>query len=76
MGRDSIDPFSQDPQKGCFVLCKTSNPSSSQVQGLVCSGRSARCVYEEIAHLAQTWNENDNIGLVVGATDVEVRGLL
>lgn len=70
MGRDSIDPFSQDPVKGCFVLCKTSNSSSGDLQTLKCTSQGT-LLYEKVALLAQTWNQNNNIGLVVGATDIE-----
>jgi uridine monophosphate synthetase len=28
-------------------------------------------LYEHVAHLAQTWNTKNNIGLVVGATHIE-----
>ncbi len=34
LGRDSIEPFLSDPQKGVFLLCKTSNPGSADLQDL------------------------------------------
>ena len=34
MGVDSVAPFTADPAKGVFVLCKTSNPSSGELQAL------------------------------------------
>jgi orotidine 5'-phosphate decarboxylase subfamily 2 len=70
MGRDSVEPFSKDATKGVFVLCKTSNPTSNEVQtlGVVGGGR----VFEAVALAATTtWNSNSNVGLVVGATDRE-----
>ena len=75
MGFDSIEPFTKDRKKGTWILCKTSNPGSNDLQILPTSetlegGGSA--VYEHVAHFASNvWNANDNVGLVVGATDVE-----
>lgn len=69
MGLDSVKPFSENKSKGCFVLCKTSNPSSKDMQELTVNGQ---YLYQHVAKLADDWNENNNIGLVVGATDVEV----
>ena len=69
MGRDSITPFLNDIKKGCFVLCKTSNPSSSELQSVYLDGEER--VFERVARLADGWNTNDNVGLVVGATDIE-----
>jgi len=77
MGWDSLAPFA-DPAgkygatKGAFVLCKTSNPSSSQIQMLKIVGEH-RCVFERVAMLTvpgQDWNQHSNVGLVVGATDI------
>ncbi len=65
MGLDSIAPFISDPKKGAFILCKTSNPSAKDFQDLLCSNKK---VFELVAEKCFTLNENDNIGLVVGAT--------
>src|SRR5512136_1035970 len=32
LGKDSIDPFIQNSEKGVFLLCKTSNPGSGDLQ--------------------------------------------
>ncbi|KAH8607033.1 Orotidine 5' phosphate decarboxylase HUMPS family Phosphoribosyl transferase domain [Trypanosoma vivax] len=67
MGGDSLSPFIKYASKGVFVLCKTSNRGSSELQGLQINGRH---LYEAVAeHAETTWNLNQNIGLVVGATD-------
>ncbi len=67
LGYDSIAPFLQDPGKGVFLLCKTSNPGSGDLQDLpVEDGRYT--LYEKVALLAAGWNTRDNLGLVVGAT--------
>merc|ERR1719310_2493335 len=53
MGWDSLAPF-VDPtkgygaEKGAFVLCKTSNPSSADIQTLKTVG-DGLCVFERIA---------------------------
>ena len=69
LGKDSIDPFIQNPEKGIFLLCKTSNPGSGDVQDLLLESGDALHIH--IAKLAQQWNTKNNIGLVVGATHIE-----
>jgi uridine monophosphate synthetase len=82
LGKDSIEPFIQKSEKGVFLLCKTSNPGSGDLQDLavtidngpstMVNGRpSTVYLYEHVAHLAQQWNTKNNIGLVVGATHIE-----
>lgn len=71
LGKDSIEPFLNNPAKGVFLLCKTSNPGSSDLQDLTVQGAKGAppmTLFETVAMLAQSWNENNNIGLVVGAT--------
>jgi uridine monophosphate synthetase len=70
LGYDSLEPFLADPAHGVFLLCKTSNPGSVDLQDLRLSG-SGLNLYEELAHKAQAWNLQDNLGLVVGATHPE-----
>lgn len=71
MGADSVEPFVRGrPERGCFVLCKTSNPSANDFQALRVAP-SARLLFEEVALKCEQWNTEDNVGLVVGATDVE-----
>ena len=72
LGQDAVAPFIQNPVKGVFLLCKTSNPGSADLQNLrVQSGAESLYLYEHVARLAQNWNAHDNIGLVVGATHPE-----
>ena len=69
MGKDSIEPFSKDPEKGVFILCKTSNPSGLDFQNLkIDDGLS---LFEKVALWANDLNHKDNIGLVVGATALQ-----
>ena len=74
LGKDSIDPFLQNSEKGAFLLCKTSNAGSGDLQDVNVVGADGRPrvpLYVHVAHLAQSWNTKNNIGLVVGATHVE-----
>lgn len=66
LGRDSLEPFLANQEKGVFVLCKTSNPGSGDLQDLTLA--SGETLYTHVASLAQGWNTKKNIGLVVGAT--------
>ena len=65
MGKDSIIPFLKNPEKGVYILCRTSNPSATDFQNQKIDGR---YLYEKIASWANTLNQNDNVGLVIGAT--------
>jgi uridine monophosphate synthetase len=69
LGRDAIEPFLQDPERGVFLLCKTSNPGSDDLQSLTLNNGDA--LYVHLARLAAQWNMHANLGLVVGATDPE-----
>jgi uridine monophosphate synthetase len=84
LGKDSIDPFLTNQEKGVFLLCKTSNPGAGDLQDMMVDvGASLvdaqngqgqaqpQPLYIHVAHLAQTWNTRNNIGLVVGATQPE-----
>ena len=68
MGEDSITPFIENKSKGVFVLCLTSNKSARDIQ-LIFDGNSN--IYNHVSNLASKLNNNDNIGLVVGATKPE-----
>jgi orotidine-5'-phosphate decarboxylase len=65
LGRDSLEPFIRRPDRGVFVLCRTSNAGSGDVQELSVGGRP---LYLEVAAKCREWNTNGNIGLVAGAT--------
>jgi len=72
MGYDSIEPYLAYPDKGAFLLCRTSNPSGADLQGqrlAGADGRPGEFLYEHIARLANgPWNRSGQLGLVVGAT--------
>lgn len=69
LGYDALEPFLHEPQNGVFLLCKTSNPGSGDLQDLTTlTSHGAKPLYEHVAYLAQSWNTRNNLGLVVGAT--------
>jgi len=75
LGKDSIEPFIQNPEKGVFLLCKTSNAGSMDLQNLLVlplGSDSPMPLYNYVAHIAQEWNVNNNIGIVVGATHPQI----
>ena len=75
-GIDGIKPFIEDAKKfnkGIFILVKTSNPSSSELQDLMLE--EGKTIYERVAELVNDWgsdligeNGYSSVGAVVGAT--------
>ena len=75
LGTDGIQPFINDCNKfgkSIFVLVKTSNKSSGEIQDLLFEGKP---LYEKVAMLVNEWgsktmgqNGYSNVGAVVGAT--------
>ena len=76
MGTDCVKPFIEDCKKynkGLFILVKTSNPSSGELQDL--NLESGEEVYTRVAKLVENWGEElrgeynySSIAAVVGAT--------
>lgn len=71
LGIDGIKPFTKEG-KGIFVLVKTSNPSSGQLQDVLAGDET---IYEKMAKLVNEWGKEyignygySNVGAVVGAT--------
>ncbi|EOD01300.1 orotidine-5'-phosphate decarboxylase [Caldisalinibacter kiritimatiensis] len=78
LGEDSITPFTEycDLNKGIFILAKTSNKSSEDLQDLISEDKR---IYEIVAEHIKKWGEKyigDNgyssVGAVIGATYPEV----
>ncbi len=67
MGTDSIMPFIENKEYGAYLLCLTSNSSALDFQYNQSNGSH---LYEDVVRLASKLN-NDNLGLVVGATKNE-----
>lgn len=78
LGIDSIEPYLEDCaefDKGLFVLVKTSNPNSGQIQDLDVDGEK---LYEKVGKLVEDWGSQyrgeygySDVGAVVGATHPE-----
>ncbi|MCY7318333.1 MAG: orotidine-5'-phosphate decarboxylase [Ramlibacter sp.] len=70
MGFDSVEPYLGSPDRGAFLLCRTSNPGGDDLQNQRLSSiEGSPLLYEHVATLAQgPWNLNGQLGLVVGAT--------
>ena len=76
LGSDGILPFVEDIKKtgkGIFVLVKTSNPSSSELQNLMTT--EGKMIYQHMADQVEKWGEDvmgengySAVGAVVGAT--------
>ena len=76
MGSDSVNPFIEDCEKynkGVFVLIKTSNKSSGELQDLALDN--GKKIYEHVAQLVDEWGKNligehgySSVAAVVGAT--------
>jgi orotidine-5'-phosphate decarboxylase len=79
LGTDSLEPFlrrAKEAGKGLFVLVKTSNPSSLDIQDLELS--SGERVYARVAELVSEWGREtqprggySSVGAVVGGTHPE-----
>jgi orotidine-5'-phosphate decarboxylase len=69
LGGDSLAPFFAYPDRGVFVLCKTSNPGAGEIQDLPVDGSSASApLFLRVAQRALAWDVHGTLGLVVGAT--------
>ena len=76
LGIDGVKPFIEDCKKygkGIFILVKTSNKSSGELQDLKLE--SGKTIYEKVADLVSSWGEElvgdygySSVGAVVGAT--------
>jgi orotidine-5'-phosphate decarboxylase len=67
LGLDSIKPFLEYKDKCIFILCRTSNPSATELQDLKVDGK--KPLYQVVAEKVVGWNKlYNNCGLVAGAT--------
>ena len=66
MGKKSLQPFLDRAEKGIIILCRTSNEGADEFQNLSIDGEE---LYKKVARqMSSHWNQNNNCGLVVGAT--------
>jgi len=73
LGEEAIAPLLQRADRFAYVLCRTSNPGASEIQGLVVAanaamGAPAEPVWARVARRAASWGPGGTVGLVVGAT--------
>lgn len=70
LGGDSLEPWLARTDRMTFVLCRTSNPGSRDLQDLLVLREDGRTLplYQVVAERCREWNRNGNVGLVVGAT--------
>jgi len=74
LGRTAIQPFLDRKDRGIFILVKTSNEGSAEFQDLLVGNET---LYARIARaVADSWNQNWNCGVVVGATYPEELALV
>jgi uridine monophosphate synthetase len=68
LGPDALEPLLSDPKRAVFMLCKTSNPGSDEMQRLPVAPE-GEPLYLHLARGAASYGGPENLGLVVGATD-------
>lgn len=66
LGREALAPFLERRDKGCIILCRTSNPGAGEFQDMATGGRP---LWQAVAErVSRVWNAHGNCMLVVGAT--------
>jgi orotidine-5'-phosphate decarboxylase len=65
MGRDSVEPFLDVPDKMVYVLALTSNQGSNDFQRLDVNGRP---LWRHVIDVVDSWPRRGSLGFVVGAT--------
>jgi orotidine-5'-phosphate decarboxylase len=66
MGRDSVLPFLDYPQKWVILLALTSNPGAEDFQETV--SESGEKLFEKVLSTSKNWGSTENLMYVVGAT--------
>ena len=64
-GADSLRELTRYPDRGVYVVCRSSNPGASDLQHRDVDGAP---LYRRLAELAAEVNDAGNVGLVMGAT--------
>ena len=68
-GSDSVEPFLNHPGRGVYIVCRTSNPSSRDIQDLIVDDANGQArVFDRMADMADRWAKTQNVGIVAGAT--------
>lgn len=66
LGREALQPFLDRKDKGCIILCRTSNPGAGEFQDLKIKNKPLWQIVAE--KVSRNWNRNKNCMLVLGAT--------
>ena len=75
MGFDSLKPFLNYSDKGVFSLVLTSNSGAKDFQFI--NSENGNPLFIEVAEKLSQWNENENLGMVLGATHIsELKSVL
>lgn len=69
MGKDSLQPFLDYSDKLNFILALTSNPGSNDFEKIKTEDGSF--LFQRIINSVNSWNSNNNCGIVFGATNLE-----
>jgi orotidine-5'-phosphate decarboxylase len=66
LGREALEPFLERTDKGCIILCRTSNPGAGEFQDFTYDGQA---LWQMVAgRVSRAWNTHNNCMLVAGAT--------
>lgn len=73
LGGEAVGPLIDRLDRFAYVLCRTSNPGASELQGLIVEadgplGAPAEPLYARVARRVQAWGRGGTVGLVVGGT--------
>jgi orotidine-5'-phosphate decarboxylase len=66
LGREALQPFLDRANKGCIILCRTSNSGAGELQDLIVDGLPLWSVVAQ--RVCAEWNTHGNCMLVAGAT--------
>lgn len=66
LGAEALLPFLERKDKGCIILCRTSNKGAGEIQDLKVKNKPLWQIVAE--KVSKDWNKNKNCMLVVGAT--------
>ena len=73
LGSEAVEPLISRGDRFAYLLCRTSNPGASELQGLEVAAdpsedAPSEALYARVARRAQGWGPGGTVGLVVGAT--------
>lgn len=71
MGKDTVEPFFDYPNRWTILLALTSNPSAADFQ-LIENKANGLKLYEQVLVTSKTWGTVDNTMYVVGATKADM----